>query len=95
MLSALRGAEHSAFAWFDPLVNSDLAFMSSSIAVDVMPVRYMVLDHASPAAFNYAFYPSDLYCADLAKQNGAFEDWNAMKQGLPRPLLRGSLGPDE
>jgi len=50
--------------------------------VDVMPVRYMVLDRATPAAFNYAFYPSDLYYADLAKQNGAFEDWNAMKQGF-------------
>jgi len=50
--------------------------------VDVMPVRYMVLDRGTPAAFNYAFYPSDLYYADLAKVNGAFEDWNAMKQGF-------------
>ena len=50
--------------------------------VDVMPVRYMVTDRATPAAFNYAFYPSDLYYADLAKPNGAFEDWNAMKQGF-------------
>jgi hypothetical protein len=47
-----------------------------------MSVRYMVLDHASPAAFNYSFYPSDLYNADLANQNGAFEDSNAMKQGF-------------
>ena len=50
--------------------------------VDVMPVRYMVLDRGTPEAFNYAFYPSDLYYADLAKENGAFEDWNAMKQGF-------------
>jgi hypothetical protein len=50
--------------------------------VDVMPVRYMVLDRSSPAAFNYAFYPSDLYYADLAKPDGTFEDWNAMKQGF-------------
>ena len=50
--------------------------------VDVMPVRYMVLDRGTPAAFNYAFYPSDLYYADLARQNGAFEDWNSIKQGF-------------
>src|SRR5215471_2532563 len=34
---------------------------------DVMPVRYMVLDRNTEPAFNYAFYPSDLYYADLAK----------------------------
>jgi hypothetical protein len=27
----------------------------------VLPVRYMVLDRITPAAFDYAFYPSDLY----------------------------------
>jgi hypothetical protein len=44
---------------------------------DVLPVRYMVLDRVRPEAFNYSFYPSDLYYADLAKKDGAFEDWNA------------------
>src|SRR5262249_25424079 len=34
---------------------------------DVMPVRFMVLDRCTPAAFDYAFYPSDLYYADLQK----------------------------
>src|ERR1039458_714723 len=29
--------------------------------VDVMPVRFMVLDRVTRAAFDYAFYPSDLY----------------------------------
>ncbi len=47
--------------------------------VDVMPVRYMVLDRITKAAFDYAFYPSDLYYADLAKPDGSFEDWNAAK----------------
>lgn len=46
---------------------------------DVFPVRYMVLDRATPAAFDYAFYPSDLYYADLADGEGAFDDWNAEK----------------
>lgn len=50
--------------------------------VDVMPVRFMVLDRVTPAAFDYAFYPSDLYYADLAKPDGAFEDWNARKEGF-------------
>jgi hypothetical protein len=49
---------------------------------DVMPVRYMVLDRVTPAAFDYAFYPSDLYYADLAKQDGRFDDWNSRKDGF-------------
>jgi hypothetical protein len=50
--------------------------------VDVMPVRYMVLDRVTPAAFDYAFYPSDLYYADLARRDGSFDDWNARKEGF-------------
>jgi hypothetical protein len=50
--------------------------------VDAMPVRYMVLDRGTPAAFNYAFYPSDLYYADLEKADGKFEDWNGNKEGF-------------
>ena len=49
---------------------------------DVLPVRYMVLDRVTPPAFDYAFYPSDLYYADLAKPDGRFEDWNAIKDGF-------------
>lgn len=43
---------------------------------DLVPVRYMVLDRITPAAFDYAFYPSDLYYSDLARSDGAFETWN-------------------
>jgi hypothetical protein len=50
--------------------------------VDVFPVRFMVLDRVTPPAFDYAFYPSDLYYADLAKADGSFEDWNARKDGF-------------
>lgn len=46
---------------------------------DVLPVRYMVLDRITPAAFDYAFYPSDLYYADLARPDGSFDDWNGRK----------------
>ncbi|HEY3965421.1 MAG TPA: C25 family cysteine peptidase [Planctomycetaceae bacterium] len=49
---------------------------------DVFPVRYMVLDRVTPAAFDYAFYPSDLYYSDLAKADRSFEDWNAQKGGF-------------
>lgn len=49
---------------------------------DVMPVRYMVLDRVTPAAFDYAFYPSDLYYADLAKADGSFEDWNGARDSF-------------
>jgi len=50
--------------------------------VDVLPVRYMALDRVTPAAFDYAFYPSDLYYSDLAKQDGSFDDWNGKKDGF-------------
>lgn len=49
---------------------------------DVLPVRYMVLDRVTPAAFDYSFYPSDLYYADLAKADGSFEDWNGRHEGF-------------
>jgi len=49
---------------------------------DVLPVRYMVLDRVTPAAFDYAFYPSDLYYADVAERDGSFEDWNARRDGI-------------
>ncbi len=49
---------------------------------DVLPVRYMVLDRISEPAFNYAFYPSDLYYADLVKKDGTFEDWNGRRDGF-------------
>lgn len=48
----------------------------------VMPVRYMVLDRITPVAFDYAFYPSDLYYADVAKADGSFDDWNQAKDGF-------------
>ncbi len=49
---------------------------------DTLPVRYMVLDRVTAPAFDYAFYPSDLYYADLAERDGSFEDWNAQKEGF-------------
>jgi len=47
---------------------------------DLFPVRYMVLDRVTEPAFDYAFYPSDLYYADLCKQDGSFESWNAITE---------------
>jgi hypothetical protein len=48
----------------------------------VMPVRYMVLDRITAAAYDYAFYPSDLYYADVARADGSFDDWNQAKDGF-------------
>lgn len=50
---------------------------------DVLPVRYMCLDRITPEAFDYSFYPCDLYYADLAKSDGTFDDWNAQKGEAP------------
>ena len=55
--------------------------------VDVMPVRYMVTDRTNVPAFDYAFYPSDLYYADLARRDGSFDDWNAVKEGFHRQYI--------
>ena len=49
---------------------------------DVLPVRYMALDRVTAPAFDYAFYPSDLYYSDLARPDGRFEDWNAQREGF-------------
>ena len=46
---------------------------------DRFPVRYMVLDRVTEPAFDYAFYPSDLYYGDLAKSDGSFETWNGQQ----------------
>lgn len=48
---------------------------------DTFPVRFMTLDRATSAAFDTAFYPCDLYYADVARDDGAFDDWNAAKDG--------------
>ncbi len=49
---------------------------------DTLPVRFMVLDRKTDAAFNYAFYASDLYYADLARDDGSFDDWNQQREGF-------------
>jgi hypothetical protein len=56
-----------------------LAYVLLAGDADVLPVRYMTLDRVTPAAFDYAFYPSDLYYADLAHSDGSFDDWNAQR----------------
>ncbi len=54
---------------------------------DVCPVRFMVLDRGTPAAANWAFYPCDLYYADLAREDGSFDDWNADREGFHEGYL--------
>lgn len=49
---------------------------------DRMPVRFMVLDRVTEAAADTAFYPSDLYYADLCAHDGGFESWNGARDGF-------------
>jgi hypothetical protein len=49
---------------------------------DVLPIRYMVLDRVTKEAFDYSFYPSDLYYADVANAKGEFETWNGTTDGF-------------
>jgi hypothetical protein len=62
--------------------NESLGYVLLVGDADVMPVRYMVLDRITPAAFDYAFYPCDLYYSDLARPDGSFDDWNAQQDGF-------------
>ncbi len=48
---------------------------------DRFPIRYMLLDRSCEPAFDVAFYPSDLYYADLYRRDGSFDDWNASREG--------------
>lgn len=54
------------------------------------PVRYMALDRKHAPARDLAFYPSDLYYADVAKPDGSFDDWNAYQDG-PSQRLYGEV----
>jgi Peptidase family C25 len=67
---------------FDQWRHHHLGYVLLVGDVDVLPVRFMVLDRVTPAAFDYAFYPSDLYYSDLAKADGSFDDWNAQKESF-------------
>lgn len=49
---------------------------------DTFPVRFMLLDRVTKSAFDHAFYASDLYYADVAREDGSFDDWNAAKDGV-------------
>lgn len=48
---------------------------------DLFPVRYTMTDRATAAAYNRAFYPTDLYYADLYKPGGAFDTWDNNQNG--------------
>lgn len=48
---------------------------------DTFPVRWMVLDRVHAPAFHTAFYASDHYYADVARDDGSFDDWNAATDG--------------
>jgi len=67
---------------YDRWKNRHLGYVLLVGNVHELPMRYMVLDRVTREAFDYAFYPSDLYYADLAKSDGRFEDWNANKKGF-------------
>jgi hypothetical protein len=44
----------------------------------------MVLDRITEAAFDTAFYPSDLYYATSRTPDGSYDDWNGAIEGATR-----------
>jgi hypothetical protein len=48
---------------------------------DQFPIRWTQADIVGPTVGNTAFYPADLYYADLYKADGSFDDWDYNKNG--------------
>ena len=48
---------------------------------DTFPVRFTKTDRKTAAAYNTAFYATDLYYAALYKNSGVFDDWDWSKNG--------------
>jgi len=46
---------------------------------DKFPIRFTKTDRATEAAYDTAFYGTDLYYADLFKPDGSFDDWDSNK----------------
>ncbi len=68
--------------FYDAWRNRNLGYVLLVGDRDIMPVRYITTDRVTPAAFDYAFYPSDLYYGDVAKDDGSFDSWNAQRRGF-------------
>ena len=58
--SGVDDAEKLKRFLFEKWRAGSLAYVLLAGDADVLPVRYMVLDRVTPAAFDYSFYPSDL-----------------------------------
>jgi hypothetical protein len=49
--------------------------------MDKFPVRFTKADRDAPEAGYTAFFPTDLYYADLFKSDGSFDNWDANQNG--------------
>jgi hypothetical protein len=49
---------------------------------DQFPIRWTMADIVGPTVGNAAFYPADLYYADLYKADGSFDDWDSNGNGF-------------
>ena len=48
---------------------------------DRFPIRWTMADIVGPTVGNTAFYPADLYYADLYNEDGTFDEWDANDNG--------------
>jgi hypothetical protein len=48
---------------------------------DRFPIRWTMADIVGPTVGNTAFYPADLYYADLYRSDGSFDDWDSNGNG--------------
>jgi peptidase C25-like protein len=69
---------------YDRWKNHGLRYVLLVGDADTLPVRFMMLDRKTEAAFDTAFYPSDHYYADVARADRSFDDWNAEQSDFHR-----------
>ena len=79
--------------------DSDIKYAMLVGDADKFPIRYTKTDRKTTEAYDTAFFPGDVYYADLFKSDGSFEDWDNNKNGyfgeLGGESTTGPLNADE
>lgn len=61
--------------------DSDMKYAMLVGDADKFPIRYTKTDRKTAEAYDIAFFPGDVYYANLFKSDGSFDDWDKNKNG--------------
>ena len=85
ILKGVKGADDSEKLkryLYDRWKKDNLGYVLLAGDAQVIPIRYASGSSIGPEKGGWAFVPSDLYYADLARRDGSFDDWNARTDGF-------------